>query len=384
MKRRTQICVGIALLGLLIGSCATTNEQQQNLDPVVVKMNTINDLIDKGYDYINNGLLNEALDCFNNVIAEDETDFRAYTGSGYVFELSGMYNDAIDCYKKAISLFRDASFAYIHQGICLSILGYYEEAIECYNQAIRINPKDSMAYNNKGFVYDNLEQYDKSIECYDTAISIKPNASSYYNKAWVLKTLLKWDEALECFNNAITLDSSKYEFYYEKGNTLYDLRNYEEAIKTYDKGISIAPDFAQFYYMKGCSYLLLDNIDECLKNFYLLANLEPEKEEIKTAIEQLETVKTYKDKIAHNGESSEINNAIGTAFATIDMHDFAVDYFDKAITLEPSNLTSYFNKVVSLYFMSSYEEANSTLEKILELDPDNQDALNFIELIKTL
>ncbi|HJD66077.1 MAG TPA: tetratricopeptide repeat protein [Rickettsia endosymbiont of Bembidion nr. Transversale] len=64
----------------------------------------------------------------------------------------------------------------------------------------------------------------------------------------------------------------------------------------------------------------------------------------------------------------------GIALYNLNKHNLAVDAFNKAIELNPSNADFYFNKSLPLYSLGKYDEALEGINKALELNPDHAGA----------
>jgi tetratricopeptide (TPR) repeat protein len=163
----------------------------------------------------------EALELFDAVLAEDESNFDAWYHRGNSLYNLERYEEAITSCDQMISIKPDRDEAWYNRGISLDKLGRYEEAIASYDRSISINPDDHQAWHNRGVSLDDLGRYEEAITSYDQSISIKPDD----HQTW-----------------------------YNRGNSLYELGRYEEAIASCDRSISIKPDLHQAIHNKGCAY----------------------------------------------------------------------------------------------------------------------------------
>jgi len=62
----------------------------------------------------------------------------------------------------------------------------------------------------------------------------------------------------------------------------------------------------------------------------------------------------------------------------------AIEYLDTALLKEPKNETAMFNKSRILFNQQKYDDAISVLNKILKLNPESAQAMNFLELVKQM
>jgi tetratricopeptide (TPR) repeat protein len=148
----------------------------------------------------------EALELFDAVLAEDESDVNAWIGRGFSLDRLGRYEDAISSFDRAISIKPDNYLAWIGRGIPLDRLGRYEDAISSFDRAISINPDDPQAIHNKGFAYFKWGKYVESIDCYNQAISIKlDNYDSWHDKGVVQFVMGDYENALNSWQQTFQI-----------------------------------------------------------------------------------------------------------------------------------------------------------------------------------
>jgi tetratricopeptide (TPR) repeat protein len=79
----------------------------------------------------------EALACFDHVLALDPTHAEALVKKGAALERLRMLDEAIACYDQAIAADRSMTMAYLYKGGLLNRTERFSEALECYEQALR-------------------------------------------------------------------------------------------------------------------------------------------------------------------------------------------------------------------------------------------------------
>jgi len=120
------------------------------------------------------GLLEEAIEAYNNVISIKPDYAQAYYNMGIVRQDQGQLEEAIEAYNKSLSIKPDYADAVNNMGSALQKQGKLEEAVGAYKKALSIKPDLAEAYNNLGIVRQDQGQLEEAIEAYNKALAIKP------------------------------------------------------------------------------------------------------------------------------------------------------------------------------------------------------------------
>lgn len=130
------------------------------------------------------------------------------------------------------------------------------------------------------------------------------------------------------------------EFLYYLANTLYELERYKEALDAINKAIIIKED-ESMRKLKGDILFKLGKYEDAIKEY-------------EKGIEKDENL-----------------YAIGFTYYKMGEHKKALEYLDKAITINPDNPYYYETKAEILLELEKKEEAIREISKALEIDPDN-------------
>jgi tetratricopeptide (TPR) repeat protein len=98
-------------------------------------------LLGKGQALLNLQQADNALACFDEIIALDSTNAEAFVKKGIALERLGRLDDAINSYDRAIALDDSMTMAYLSKGGVFNRLERYGEALQCYEQALRAQQK---------------------------------------------------------------------------------------------------------------------------------------------------------------------------------------------------------------------------------------------------
>ena len=123
-----------------------------------------------GLILVQQGKLDEALDCYNKGIEADPTDAMIYNNLGLLY--ANHKNDnlkAEDFYKKSISLKQNLPEPYNNLASLYKLNDRYEEAIDCYNKAININPRFVHAFHNLGIIFTTMGKFEEAKKVFSKA-----------------------------------------------------------------------------------------------------------------------------------------------------------------------------------------------------------------------
>ena len=94
-------------------------------------------LLAKGQSLLNLDQAEEALACFDQVLALDDKHSEALVKKGAALERLRKLDEAIACYDKAIAANSSLTVAYLYKGGLFNRMERFGEALECYEQALR-------------------------------------------------------------------------------------------------------------------------------------------------------------------------------------------------------------------------------------------------------
>ena len=94
-------------------------------------------LLGKGQSLLNLDQAEEALGCFDQVLALDPNHPEALVKKGAALERLRKMDEAIACYDQAIAADSSLTVAYLYKGGLFNRMERFGEALECYEQALR-------------------------------------------------------------------------------------------------------------------------------------------------------------------------------------------------------------------------------------------------------
>jgi PAS domain S-box-containing protein len=127
-----------------------------------------------------------------------------------LYHRQGRFQEALQCFEHAIAQEEGHSGAWKGKGICLKELGRYEEARQSFDQAITLSPRDAEGYYYRGEVLEKMgkangdpEFFEKAIQAFERVIEMNPDNVNAWNYAGICyRDLGKQQEAKRCFDRA--------------------------------------------------------------------------------------------------------------------------------------------------------------------------------------
>ena len=395
------------------------------------------DLINKGIISYNAGNYDEAITYFSQASSQDPSNATCYNNLGSCYHMKKEYPEAITHFQKALSL--DSNYV-----SALKSLGnaYFEthrddEALECYQKGIVLEPSDGATYHYMGMIYANKQIYTKAVECYDKAALLSPKHETYNELGNAYFKLFEFDKAAQYFEKAVELkpaeplyqnnlktaqdshnnlaaDSAKLLSlqFNEKGNSYHRSQEFDQAIFYYQKAIEENPNDpliqrnlggsytarkddlgalpaylraveidnndANTYNDLGCCYTRLNRFAEAIDCFDHAMAIDPSNIYYKQNLDYAkEQDQLSPEQIGAHKEATELNQK-GTDLFSQGKYEEALGYYQRSVALYPLDAVVNTNLANALFSLGRHEECLPHLQKSLELDPTNLSALNLL------
>jgi tetratricopeptide (TPR) repeat protein len=236
----------------------------------------------EGLKLLRAGENSEAIEMFDAVLAEDESNSDAWNNRGNSLDNLGRYEEAIASYDRAISIKPDKDEAWNNRGNSLDNLGRYEEAVTSYDRAISIKPDDHATWCNRGVSLSKLGRHEEAIASHDRAVFINPDHHQIWNNRGVslsLSKLGRYEEVIANHNRAISIKPDYHQAIHNKGFTYFKWGKYVESIDCYNQAIAIKFDTYKSWHDKGLVQFVMGNYEDALatwqQTFQIIQQLTP-------------------------------------------------------------------------------------------------------------
>jgi len=144
-------------------------------------------------------------------------------------------------------------------------MGRYEEALSILKEVLEANVQDDEAWLLLGEVLEDMEDFEEAAEAYSQCVRFNHrNMACWINRGNVMLLLEKYQEALMCYEKALSIRQDVPHVWNNRGVVLKHLGKYDDALKSYNIAIDIDSNFADAYLNKAYLYFDLRKYEEAL------------------------------------------------------------------------------------------------------------------------
>jgi tetratricopeptide (TPR) repeat protein len=369
------------------------------------------------YDW--SGRVPEAIDACRRAVDLDPAYFPAYAYLAEAYVDATLWNEAVEAGQRALELAPqsvDGVDAYRDYGYVLEVLGNYSGAVEYYGQALELHPNLPHLHVDIGRNYLAVADTASAIQAFERAVELDPARADALD--WLGRTYLAiedYDRAQDYFEDAIQVDPDYAAAYGHLALVFYGRRNYEDAILHFEETIALdyqaARRAARGFYVTVESNQELG--DHASPEVVLRGEVEWADDEGATLVATMEpemTTGRWADatgQLTMNNESGEYTLSL-EGMPTLSFNEVYVGWFDGLRTLgelplntgplrteggtlevqllaEPVSgprIAHFYTLGRCYYFMDRCELAYPMFDAALQIDPENEIALEGIELCR--
>ena len=157
-------------------------------------------------------------------------------------------NDAVDVFDDVIAEAPTFTWTYVNRAICFARTDRHEKALADLDKALSLDPEDIGALTNRGNVLANLGRLEDALTAHDTALGFASDyAMAHSNRGNVLVSLGRHEEAIEAFSKAIELDPSDDDLWHNRGRAYFEASRPVAALADFSKAVALAPNRVESY-----------------------------------------------------------------------------------------------------------------------------------------
>ncbi len=223
----------------------------------------------------------EALACYDNLIASNSDFVDAHFNRGKLFSRLRHFAEAIASYNNAIAINPQHVDALICKGEALHHLGRFTDAIACYNRILTEKPAHVPALVNRGAAFKDLGRAREAIADFDLALAIAPHQTiALLNRGEILLLLSRVDEALESFDRALSINSDLAVAWLGRAKALMMTKRVNDALQACQRALAIEPNSATALAQIGQCHASQGNAEAAVSCFDRSLAIKPDDEEI--------------------------------------------------------------------------------------------------------
>lgn len=262
-------------------------------------------------------------------------------------------------------------------------------AVDDIDRALKIDSTQPEYYLLKAELLKNQDKLIESKEVLDQCMLLdNDNVPARIELGWLALIARDYKQAIKYADAALKIDVYNAEAYYLKGMVFEEQKDTTLAISSYKTAIEQENDFYNGYVHLGLLhfYIDLDLAKGYLKN---ALRLQPESLEALYAYamccqhneEYNEAIETYHEILKIEEYREPYFNLGYIHQVYLKVYDVAIDYYTKALAVEPKYLEAYYNRGLCYEETKQYKLAEEDLRQALKLNPQYTEAAIALERV---
>lgn len=188
--------------------------------------------------------------------------------------------------------------------------------------------------------------------CQPAWAQVAPESAEKYNAGQALFEKRRYQQALQAFEDAVKLDGNNAQAYRGIAKTYQKLKDTDKAISNFRMATSVKPDYVEAHYELGNLYYNLKKYKEAQAAFKAVLNLDGNFED---------------------GRARQLLKAAyarqGRAFLIRKNYRKAIEEYENATQLDPTDATNYYNLGLAARQARKYKQAENAFGTAVELNP---------------
>ncbi|MDP1527333.1 MAG: tetratricopeptide repeat protein [Rhodocyclaceae bacterium] len=201
---------------------------------------------------------------YRQVLEHDPGFADAWNNLGVLLQRAGRGEEAVDCFDRLVALEPGVARGHANRGVALKTLGRSDEAITAYQRSLAIEPDNDGAHGNLGNLLFDRRRYAEALTHYASAVRLQPAHAGY--RLMLGKTLLELGHpaAAEAeFHATLAREATptvKADAWGLLARIWSERHCPAEAIDCFDHGLALQPDYPAVIYNRGLARLLAGDL----------------------------------------------------------------------------------------------------------------------------
>jgi tetratricopeptide (TPR) repeat protein len=292
---------------------ATLGRTQEAIDiyhrALVLQPDLLDAHVNLGAALMKMGKFELAVESLQSALKIGPENFKLLDSLGSALSQAGHQEQAVEILRKALALRADFAPTHLTLGNALMKLNRATEAIAEYRVALATRPEYPEAMRNLSGLLSQTGSVDEAIDLARRSISLQSDSShAWCNLGSALHRQNRFDEAADALSRSIALDPRFPLAYSELGEVLLKMKAFDKAIEAFNQSLAIEPN-AILHYRIAIALLQ-----------------QAKREEAIAACLKAESL---------GFADQNLFNTLGTIHHQIGQIDKAIEYFQKALGIQP-------------------------------------------------
>ncbi len=282
---------------------------------------------------------------------------ETYFFLGLIYHEEGRLEDAEARYRRYMEFYPDDAAAWFNLGVTLAAAGRPTEAEEAYLKVLTEDPRSVAALHNLAVLYHRRGDFGRAVFFWQHLLEVAPaDADAYYGLGLADYYAGDYTEAAAAFNQGTRLEPLQSRFFYQSGRVYSELKKYDLAVGLYERAFELGYDEGEVAEGMGLAYEGWRRYDKAMPLLRKAAELKgDEAGRAYAALGRIEremglsgaALADFYEAAARLEDDAEVHNQIGELYLEADLATWAAEAFERATTLDPSDLDFNYNLAVA-------------------------------------
>jgi tetratricopeptide (TPR) repeat protein len=301
----------------------------------------------KGYQFLKENKLTEAVDCFQRILLVDGNNNYALVGMGDATRKRGVFREAVDYYQHCLTHHPGNNYALFGLADCYKALNQYHKAIEIWEQYLLHDDKNITVLTRVADAYRKVRDFKHSKAVYLRVLEMETRnpyaiiglGHLHYDFKEYREALFYWEKMLN--SNGENVDI----------RVLTSIGNCHRKLKTFNEGISY---FEQALYRDHYNFYALFGLADCYRGLN----------------QQNRSLEYWNRILEQDPRNKVILTRAGDAYRNMNDYDLAVEYYQRALNIE-FDTYAVLGLAMVAKAQGKYDEAIESLRRLIQQDPKN-------------
>jgi tetratricopeptide (TPR) repeat protein len=307
----------------------------------------ISDFSKKGYQFLKENKIAEAVECFQKILAVDDNNNYALVGMGDATRKRGAFRDAVDYYLRCLAHHPGNNYALFGLADCYKALNQFHKAIEIWEQYLLHDDKNITVLTRVADAYRKVRDFKHSKAVYLRVLEMEARnpyaiiglGHLHYDFKEYRDALFYWEMMLDSYKENVDI------------RVLTSIGNCHRKLKTFEKGIVF---FEQALRRDAYNFYALFGLADCYRGLN----------------QQHRSLEYWNRILEQDPRNKVILTRAGDAYRNLNNYDQAVDYYQRALNIE-FDTYAVLGLAMVAKAQGKYDEAVESLRRLIQQDTKN-------------
>ncbi|MDR0316785.1 MAG: tetratricopeptide repeat protein [Treponema sp.] len=314
----------------------------------------ISDISKKGYQFLRENRVDEAIDCFTKILLVDKNNNYALVGMGDAARKRGACREAVSYYQRCLNHHSGNNYALFGLADCYKALNQYAKAIEIWEQYLLHDDKNITVLTRVADAYRKVHNFKHSKAVYLRVLEMEENNPyAIIGLGHLHYDFKEYQEALFYWEKMLGMNPENVDI-----RVLTSIGNCHRKLKTFSEGV---PHFEKALQKEPNNFYALFGLADCYRGMN----------------QQTLSLDYWNRILEQDPRNKVILTRAGDAYRSMGDYEKAQVYYERALNIEFDTYA-----VLGLALISkakeNYDDAIASIKRMLQ--QDNRNYRLFIEL----